>query len=59
MFITLGRGLYFDTWEARIEVDCLFRNDRGFLSSCGTPIAFGTPPENVKALIDTAKEYRS
>jgi hypothetical protein len=30
----------------------------GFLSSSGTPIAFGTPHENVKALIDTAKEYR-
>jgi len=29
----------------------------GFLSSSGTPIAFGTPPENVKTLIDTAKEY--
>ncbi len=30
----------------------------GFLSSSGTPIAFGTPPENVKALIDAAKECR-
>jgi uroporphyrinogen-III decarboxylase len=29
----------------------------GFISSSGTPIAFGTPPENVHALIDTAKEY--
>jgi uroporphyrinogen-III decarboxylase len=27
----------------------------GFISSSGTPIAFGTPVENVKALIDTAK----
>jgi hypothetical protein len=29
----------------------------GFISSSGTPIAFGTPPENVHALIDAAKEY--
>ncbi len=29
--------------------------DGGFISSSGTPIAFGTPAENVKALIDTAK----
>jgi hypothetical protein len=29
----------------------------GFICSSGTPIAFGTPPENVHALIDTAKEY--
>jgi hypothetical protein len=29
----------------------------GYLSSSGTPIAFGTPHENVKALIDTAKKY--
>jgi len=31
----------------------------GFISSSGTPIAFGTPPENVHALINTAKEYRA
>jgi uroporphyrinogen-III decarboxylase len=30
----------------------------GFLSSSGTPIAFGTPAENVKALIETAKQYK-
>jgi len=29
----------------------------GFISSSGTPIAFGTPTENVHALIDAAKEY--
>jgi hypothetical protein len=29
----------------------------GFISSSGTPIAFGTPPENVHALIDAAREY--
>jgi hypothetical protein len=29
----------------------------GFISSSGTPIAFGTPPQNVHALIDTAREY--
>ncbi len=30
----------------------------GFICSSGTPIAFGTPVRNVKALIDTAKKYR-
>ena len=29
----------------------------GFIVSTGTPIAFGTPPENVHALIDTARGY--
>jgi hypothetical protein len=29
----------------------------GFISSSGTPIAFGTPPENVHALIEGAREY--
>ena len=32
--------------------------DGGFISSSGTPIAFGTPVENVKALIDTAKSLK-
>jgi len=30
----------------------------GFLSCCGPPISFGTPVENVHALIDTAKEFK-
>lgn len=30
----------------------------GFLSCCGAPITFGTPPENVKTLIETARNYR-
>jgi uroporphyrinogen-III decarboxylase len=29
----------------------------GFISSSGTPIAFGTPPGTVHALIDAAKEF--
>ncbi|MDO9464421.1 MAG: uroporphyrinogen decarboxylase family protein [bacterium] len=30
----------------------------GFLSCCGPPITFGTPVENVKALIDTARNFK-
>jgi hypothetical protein len=43
--------------EVRVQIEKAGR-EGGFLSSSGTPIAFGTPVENVKALIDYAKSYK-
>ena len=54
---TLLHGMVDDVKREVIEQIRKAGRNGGFLSSSGTPIAFGTPPENVKALIDAAKEY--
>ena len=47
--------------DVRREVELQIRKaglNGGFLSCCGPPLCFGTPVENVKALIETAREFR-
>jgi uroporphyrinogen-III decarboxylase len=43
--------------EVENQIESAGRNG-GFIVSSGTPIAFGTPTENLHSLIDSAKNYR-
>jgi uroporphyrinogen-III decarboxylase len=55
---TLLHGTVEDVhWEVKNQIAAAGMNG-GFIVSSGTPIAFGTPPENVHALIDAARAVR-
>ena len=43
--------------ETRRMIDSLDNTNR-FIMCCGTPIAFDTPVDNLKAMIKTAREYK-
>ena len=55
---TLGTGSVEDVRREVISQIEKAAMNGGFLSCCGPPITFGTPVENVKALVDAARNYR-